>query len=183
MLSLANLFPTEAEIQESKKSSRTNSATRDRRSLHPHYHRWSRMHASCYNQGSEMYHAVGAHGIEVEWEWHKDNPEGFANFARWITEAVDEWEKATFGKVFSLRRRNTDLDFGPENCFVGDLHDASTYTVRKKLDGKKVLEFRQYAMNHTRAELVQKAKDEGYSAATVVVAVKGRTWKHLNTKL
>jgi hypothetical protein len=41
---------------------------------------WYAMHLRCYYQGHVSYKDYGGRGICVDWRWHRDNPEGWANF-------------------------------------------------------------------------------------------------------
>lgn len=40
------------------------------------------MNNRCYRTTGADYQRYGGRGIYVDWEWHKDNPEGFTNFVR-----------------------------------------------------------------------------------------------------
>src|ERR1700745_3506327 len=43
---------------------------------------WYAMHLRCYYKKHVAYKDYGGRGIQVEWPWHRDNPEGWENFKR-----------------------------------------------------------------------------------------------------
>jgi len=43
---------------------------------------WYMMHVRCYSPKHIAYKDYGGRGIEVCWDWHKDNPQGWENFKR-----------------------------------------------------------------------------------------------------
>lgn len=43
---------------------------------------WYAMHLRCYYVRHVAYKHYGGRGIEVDWRWHRDNPEGWENFKK-----------------------------------------------------------------------------------------------------
>jgi hypothetical protein len=65
---------------------------------------WHMMHVRCYNPKHVAYKDYGGRGIEVSWDWHRDNPQGWENFKR-------DMGERPFG--LSLDRIDPNSNYGP----------------------------------------------------------------------
>lgn len=89
---------------------------RTRDNTDPRYDLWQRIHTRCYNPNTEYWEHYGGRGIYVEWEWHRDNPDGLSNFIRDIGERPPEPEGRTVRRSYwSLDRVDNDGPYGPGN--------------------------------------------------------------------
>ncbi len=48
--------------------------------VHPLFVTWRMMNVRCYDSRHKAYHRYGGRGIEVDYQWRWDNPQGFINF-------------------------------------------------------------------------------------------------------
>jgi len=67
------------------------------------------MHQRCYNPNHSAYPYYGGRGINVCWDWHLDNPQGFDNFLEWAVSNGYE-------KHLDIDRINNDQGYSPDNC-------------------------------------------------------------------
>ena len=65
------------------------------------------MYRRCYERKQQDYKNYGGRGIEVCWRWHRDNPNGYANFL------ADKGRKPS--PAHTLDRIDNDGDYTPEN--------------------------------------------------------------------
>jgi hypothetical protein len=77
---------------------------------------WFMMHVRCYNPNHVAYHHYGGRGIEVTWDWHKDNPDGWKNFLRDMGPRPEPKD----GKVWTLDRKNPNEGYHKDNCRWAD---------------------------------------------------------------
>ena len=67
------------------------------------------MHHRCYDKNNSHYKYYGARGINVRYEWHRDNEYGFKNFYRW---AINNG----YRDDLSIERDDIDDDYYEDNC-------------------------------------------------------------------
>ena len=86
------------------------------------YDRWRCIVRCCYDNRTASYHNYGARGIRVAEEWDPHHTDAaFENFYEWLYAEISrcfEEPPAQFWVV----RRDTRLDFTPDNCEISLLH-------------------------------------------------------------
>lgn len=68
---------------------------------------WHSMHLRCYYKKHVAYKDYGGRGIEVDWRWHRDNPDGWENFKR---------DMGIRPQNLSIDRIDPNGNYTPENC-------------------------------------------------------------------
>lgn len=91
-----------------REAARERASTKGGRSRHPLYQRWYDLNRRCYHKNRKDYHHYGGRGIEVCYEWHKDNPDGFTNFLRDMG--------SSYVEGLEVDRINNDGNYCKENC-------------------------------------------------------------------
>lgn len=84
------------------------------------------MHRRCYNNKSKSYLNYGDRGIEVSWDWRKDNPNGIFNFLKDMGEREES---------FSIERIDVNGNYCKENCtwIKKELQSKNTRVVKRIL--------------------------------------------------
>jgi hypothetical protein len=78
------------------------------------YRRWWTMMGRCDYPNTPYYKDYGGRGIKVCYEWHRDNPQGWENFKRWmLSQGYDE--NLPRGAQ-TIDRIDVNKGYEPNNC-------------------------------------------------------------------
>lgn len=97
---------------------------------HPLYRVWENMIDRCRNPNNTHYDIYGGKGIQVCYEWHPSNPNGFQNFYDWSI--ANGWKLLKGKKKLTIDRIDSDKDYCPENCRWVDYKTQANNTSRNR---------------------------------------------------
>lgn len=137
------------------------------------------MQQVCYYEPHPTYKFVGGKGIDISEDWHPKNPEGFNNFATWMTE--QEKTHGELNKHF-LSRRDKKKDYSPENCVLLTKKEVieSRFNKPQVLTREIVISLRQQKRCDKKITLKKLATLYGFSMTAVYKAISGYTWQCLD---
>lgn len=142
---------------------------------HPYYSHWWNL---VFRRDSTIDGAVDRNIEEV---WHHDNPEGFNNFVNWFRIELQKYKTSLVDVV--IRRIDINAAYGPTNCRLAKkgLGSLAPELETTKLTDKVVLMLRKRAKEWPRVSNVALAKAIGAKPNAVSDAIRGTTFKHLDS--
>jgi hypothetical protein len=145
------------------------------------YHRWSSMLARCYNPNNAEYDRNGALGMTVCTQWHRNNPDGYDNFAAWF---VSEMEKLKDPQKRCIVLKAGETVYGPTTCMLlrrVELAQSNSLVtlIEEEVIALRALKRRQPELKLT--ELIQKLSLRA-SVPTVSKALRGLTFANLDQR-
>tara|TARA_B100000929_G_scaffold281326_1_gene260234 strand:+ start:1175 stop:2362 length:1188 start_codon:yes stop_codon:yes gene_type:complete len=150
---------------------------------HPAKVRWGSMQSRCIRPSDPAYHNYGGRGILICDAWHRLNPNGRANYCRWLDVQLTNLG-LTYDNAFDVDREDNEDHYSPANCRIIPRNINSQNTRFAKLDFDTVVSLRREVANvkkEERTKYLTKRSDElGINDFTLERAVKGETWANVN---
>lgn len=143
------------------------------------YHRWASINRRCSDPRCHDYPLYGALGLSVEWVWHRDNPDGYPNFANWLGEQLKI-------QTDPLRRNVTllpgKITYSPEHCTLATRQELVQGGAQARLTTDTVLALRALKRAQPHLRLIDLIEQLGLNISLPVAsnALRGITFKNLD---
>ena len=137
----------------------------------PEYKAYHAMHQRCYNENHIHYNLYGGRGITVDWEWHKDNSDGFKNFLEYMGFIVDPNKN-------TIERIDNNLTYGSKNVKKGwqsraiQARNRSSNIIQDKIEADLIRDL--YKSGYSTKVL---ANAVGCSLINIQKLISGETWR------
>jgi hypothetical protein len=141
------------------------------------YWRWMIIHNRCYNKKNQAYSSYGAKGIAVDWEWHKDNPEGLYNFLEWIETKLKE---AGNPQKYVVILDDVSKNYGPGNCSLSNQQAAIQRRAMNCYTAEQVVEMRRYRLQRPHESLESMVEKFGGTFSSLSRALCGITYSNVD---
>ncbi|BDD79772.1 hypothetical protein [Burkholderia phage FLC9] len=141
------------------------------------YWRWMIIHNRCYKEKNPAYSSYGAKGIRVDWEWHRDNPEGLYNFLEWLETKLKEAENP---QKYVVALQDQTKNYGPNNCILTTQQVAIQRRAMNRYTSDQVVEMRRYAKANPHATLEDIAAIYGGTTSSLSQALTGTTYSNVD---
>ena len=135
------------------------------------------IHNRCYNKKNQAYSSYGAKGVVVEWEWHKDNPNGLYNFLEWIETKLKEVGNP---QKYIIALEDQTKNYGPSNCIITTQQHAIQRRAMNCYTSDQVVEMRKYARANPEATLEAIVAIYGGTISSLSQALTGTTYSNVD---
>lgn len=142
-----------------------------------HYSRWYEMHKRCHDPLNAHYKDYGGLGIQVDWEWHPDNPDGLASFNHWLETQMHAHPELSKARV---TRRDKKANFNSTNCFVASGAEIGQNKVGVVLSVELVAAMRRFKKDNPDFTVPAIAKHFNIPSRNINLALIGRNWTNVN---
>jgi hypothetical protein len=133
----------------------------------------------CYNPNIRCYNERRASGIEVEHVWSHLNPDGLANFAKWVEEKLAEKPEIR-DTDYRITRNDRKKNYGPDNCRLATPQEVCQNRFTSVLTADLVIKMRQYKRQNPKATLRTMELMFDQTAVNISRALLGVTWSSVN---
>lgn len=145
------------------------------------YHRWSSMLARCYNPKNAEYDRNGALGITVCAHWHRNNPDGYENFATWFASELARIGDPQKRCLVLLPEKK---EYGPQTCVLVKRIELTQTNCKVTLNEEEVIALRALKREQPELTLNDLIDMLGLQASVVSVskALRGLTFANLDRR-
>ncbi len=142
-----------------------------------HYKRWSGMIQRCDNPNNRSFIERRSKGVCVDAVWCANNPEGLANYCKWVNEQLEKHPEFK-NSEFRVARIQSELNYGPGNCVLMSHVDITRHRISSVLNVSVVVEMRRYKKANPHASLAEMEIKFKFSQANISRALRGISWSN-----